>query len=104
VDTENTIHKKTTYLYPNKRKDRITTTAFIADDDETQIQIDWYIVLTSSAMGRYRRTQYIKEDFMSLHFKAQEYASCRDRTEDFVVVVFDYYYYFFPCMKRKKIL
>jgi hypothetical protein len=22
--------------------------------------------------------QYIKEDFMSLHFKAQEYASCRD--------------------------
>jgi hypothetical protein len=80
VDTENTIHKKTTYLYPNKRKDRITTTAFIVDDDddETQIQIDWYIVLTSSAMGRYRRTQYIKEDFMSLHFKAQEYASCRD--------------------------
>jgi hypothetical protein len=39
VDTENTIHKKTTYLYPNKRKDRITTTAFIVDDDdETQIR------------------------------------------------------------------
>jgi hypothetical protein len=36
----NTIHR-TTYLYPNKRKSRITTTAFIVDDDETHIQIDW---------------------------------------------------------------
>jgi hypothetical protein len=73
VDTENTIHKKTTYLYPNKRKDRITTTAFIVDDDddddETQIQIDWYIVLTSSAMGRYRRTPIHKRRFYESTFQ-----------------------------------
>ncbi len=43
------------------RVDRII--AFIVDDDETQMQIGIVVVLTSLAMGRYRRTPIHKRRF-----------------------------------------
>jgi hypothetical protein len=65
------IQSKTTYLLEQKRKSRIT--AFIVGD-ETQIQIGstqaWLWVAPEEPIHK-RRCR-------SLHFKAQEYANCRD--------------------------
>ena len=65
------IQSKTTYLSEQKRKSRIT--AFIVGD-ETQIQIGstqaWLWVAPEEPIHK-RRCR-------SLHFKAQEYANCRD--------------------------
>ena len=68
----NTIYTKhISYLYSRAKKVRVDRiTAFIVDDDdETQIQIGIVVVLTSLPMGRYRRIQYIKEDFRSRQVK-----------------------------------
>ena len=65
------IQSKTTYLLEQKRKSRIT--AFIVGD-ETQIQIG----STQAWLWVAPEEPNIKEDFRSLHFKAQGYTSCRD--------------------------
>ena len=67
------IQFKTTYLFEQKRKSRIT--AFIVGD-ETQIQIQ--IGSTQAWLWVAPEEPIHKRRCRSLHFKAQEYANSRD--------------------------